>query len=246
MNKGICILYVVFLAIAFRPATAGQTANLSVSTNSHKGERVSNGYCFSKSRLAGYENRAKNNDLVALRALHNYYERGCQINDKKILYYAKKAAEVGTSYDIKFYAEDLVGLKGAATAFPVFLSAARQGNTDAIEWIADAYMHGTGTKKNKNKAELWSTLAAKKGCSISMTDLAYLLSERSGVLNKEKALAWLLVEQKILSGFGVDYQSERAKKLMDELKKIVPSYLNSTVNMLREEYEYDVGILRCK
>lgn len=250
MNKAISLLFIIVgIVVSGHPLWAKQKIISPSIASSRKGERVERGGCIQKNMLRDFKNRAKRHDLVALRALREYYGRGCapnDIDDSKLLFYSKKAAEVGTSADITIYASDLDGFKGPATAFPMYLSAATRGDIDAIEWIASAYMRGVGTKKNYDKAKLWSTLAAKRGCSISMTDLAYLLTEGSGTLNNEKALAWLLVEQKILSGFGVDYQSERAKKLMAQLKTEVPPYLDSTVKLLREDYEYDVGQLKCK
>lgn len=246
MNKIMCLLFIACIAISGHPLWAEQTVPSPSIASSQKGGRVARGACVPKNILRDDKNRARKHDLVALRALREYYGRGCVIDDKKLLYYSKKSAEVGTSADMTIYASDLDGFKGPATAFPVYMAAAMRGDIDAIEWIANAYIHGIGTKKNYDRARLWSMLAAKRGCSISMTDLAYLLYEGTGTLNNEKALAWLLVEKKILSGFGVDYQSERAKKLMTQLEVDVPPYLDSTVKLLQNDYEYDIGKLRCK
>lgn len=210
MNRvGVFVICTLFSIVSF-----------DVRAQSDKGSpSIEAGICLTPSQLSALEGASKRGDLLAVRKIALYYE-SCVSDRDKVLAYAKMKADIGTANDMTGYATLIKLQFGKERAFPYYLKAARMGDIEAQEAVADSYRDGFGVAADEQQALTWFQIAARcQGTGINdMGELAeFLWSKRPAPLSEVKALAWLNVIQRKI-GLYLD-EKDLHQKIVESLSK---------------------------
>lgn len=91
-------------------------------------------------------------------------------------------------------ATNALNSKNYKKAFKEFLSEAKKGNADAMNYVGGLYSAGLGCKQNYQKAVLWYQKAIKKNNYAAMNNMANLYCVGNG-LKKDNKKAFLLFKE---------------------------------------------------
>lgn len=189
-----------------------------------------------------------------------------------ILAYARRTRDIGNYNEAKKLTEKSASMGSAVACmdmakysednnerFKWKLRAAELGNVDAMVWLTDAYVNGTGVLKSIAKSAQWLLRAAEAGHLESMLKLADAYASGSGAShNLVESLAWLYVAEfkgsikaKALMNRGekqinptlVHLAQERAQAIIDLLKEgktTADSVDNGAGNIPRQNHQHTV------
>lgn len=166
-------LFVLFLSAPFSGTHGADSRESSV-------DEISGSLCLTRDQLIS---EARQDDVLAYRRLAMHF-LACSESEIESLKYLELAARNGTSLDVLRYAEELERVHGSDKAFPVYLKAARRGDSVAQKWMADAQ-----EARNGDRSEVldWLECAARQGSWSAMARLSDLTNETQPAVS----LAWL-------------------------------------------------------